>query len=97
MPTSSTVGYNYFTSKDGYLVWTTCITCGVTQISTLLMDGKTPTVNIASEGMVGKVTKALVRKDMLAHSTYKLWKSRPYHKEGYVRKVEAENAKDSKK
>ncbi|WP_423186533.1 hypothetical protein ACO1PK_15670 [Alishewanella sp. d11] len=96
VPTSSPVGYYYFTSKDGYLVWVTCITCGVTQVSTLLMDGFTPTVNIVSEGMVGKVTKALTREEMLSHPTYKSWVSRPFHKSDYVHNLVKENSRDSK-
>ncbi|SMF69618.1 hypothetical protein SAMN02745866_04359 [Alteromonadaceae bacterium Bs31] len=96
VPTSSPVGYYYFTSKDGYLVWVTCITCGVTQISTLLMDGFTPTVNIVSDGMVGKVTKALTRKEMLNHPTYKSWVSKPFHKSEYVHNLVKETSRDSK-
>jgi hypothetical protein len=96
VPTSSPVGYYYFTSKDGYLVWVTCITCGVTQVSTLLMDGFTPTVNIVSEGMVGKVTKALTREEMLNHPTYKSWVSRSFHKSQYVHNLVKENSSDSK-
>lgn len=96
VPTSSPVGYYYFTSKDGYLVWVTCITCGVTQISTLLNDGYTPTVNIVSEGMVGKVTKALTREEMLDHPTYKSWVSRSFHKSEYVHNLVKENSRDSK-
>jgi len=96
VPTSSPVGYYYFTSKDGYLVWATCISCGVTPVSTLLMDGFTPTVNIVSKGMVGKVTKALTKDEMLNHPTYKSWVSRPFHKEVYVRTLVSENGRDSK-
>jgi hypothetical protein len=96
VPTSSPVGYYYFTSKDGYLVWVTCITCGVTQVSTLLMDGHTPTVNIVSEGMVGKVTKALTREEMLNHPIYKSWVSRSFHKGEYVHNLVKENNRDSK-
>lgn len=96
VPTTSPVGYYYFASKDGYLVWTTCITCGVTQVSTLLMDGHTPTVNIGSDGMVGKVTKALTRKEMFNHPTYKSWVSRPFHKDKYVHNLVKENSRDSK-
>ena len=84
VPTSSPVGYYYFATNDGYLLWVTCITCGVTQVSTLLMDGFTPTVNIVSEGMKGKVTKALTRENMLNHPTYKSWVTRPFHKAEYV-------------
>lgn len=96
VPTNSPIGYYYFATDTGYVLWVTCITCGVTLISTLLFDGHTPTVNIASEGMVGNVTKALSRSDMLSHPTYKKWKKRPYHKEGYARQMEAKNAHDSK-
>jgi hypothetical protein len=96
VPTSSPVGYYYFTSKDGYLVWVTCITCGVTQVSTLLMDGFTPTVNIVSEGMIGKVPKALPKQEMLSHPTYKAWVARPFHKQEYVRQLVNENKHDSK-
>ena len=96
VPTSSPVGYYYFTSKDGYLVWVSCITCGVTQISTLLMDGYTPTVNIVSDGMVGKVPKALTREDMLNHPIFKSWVSKPFHKIEYVRNLVKENSRDSK-
>lgn len=96
VPTSSPVGYYYFTSKDGCLVWVTCITCGVTQISTLLMDGYTPTVNIVSDGMVGKVTKALTREEMLNHPTYKSWVSKPFHKSEYVHNLVKETSRDSK-
>ena len=96
VPTSSPVGYYYFASKDGYLVWVTCITCGITQVSTLLMDGFTPTVNIVSKGMVGKVTKALTRDEMLNHPTYKLWVSRPFHKSEYVHNLVKESSRDSK-
>lgn len=96
VPTESPVGYYYFASKDGYLVWVTCITCGVTPVSTLLMDGSTPTVNIVSEGMVGKVPKALTRKVMLNHPTYRSWVSREFHKEEYVRRLVEKNIRDSK-
>ncbi|MDD3145062.1 MAG: hypothetical protein PHV23_03030 [Candidatus Gracilibacteria bacterium] len=50
-PTNSPIWYNYFVTERGYLLWVTCITCGVTPISTLLYDGITPTINIASVGM----------------------------------------------
>lgn len=96
VPTSSPVGYYYFATDDGYVLWVTCITCGVTQISTLLMDGFTPTVNIVSEGMEGKVTKALTRENMLSHPTFKSWVSRQFHKSEYVRNLVNENSRDSK-
>lgn len=96
VPTSSPVGYFYFVTHDGYLLWVTCITCDVTQVSTLLLDGYTPTVNIVSKGMVGKVTKALTRDEMLNHPTYKAWKSKLYHKKEYVQKLVEENSRDSK-
>jgi hypothetical protein len=96
VPTSSPVGYYYFATNDGYLLLVTCITCGVTQVSTLLMDGFTPTVNIVSEGMQGKVTKALTREDMLNHPMYKSWVSRPFHKSEYVHNLVKEHGRDSK-
>ena len=96
VPTSSPVGYFYFITKDGYLIWVTCITCDVTLISTLLFDGYTPTVNIVSEGMKGKVTKALLREEMLAHPIFKEWKTRGYHKEEYVRSLVKEYESHSK-
>jgi hypothetical protein len=96
IPTSSPVGYYYFVSKDGYLVWATCITCGVTEISTLLMDGFTPTVNIVSKDMIGLVPKALVRGDMLDHQLYKNWVIKPFHKEVYIRELVTKNHRDSK-
>jgi hypothetical protein len=96
VPTSSPVGYHYFASKDGYLVWVTCTTCGVTPVSTLLMNGFTPTVNIVSKGMVGQVPKALLKKEMLEHPIYKEWVSKSFHKEKYVRNLVKENSSDSK-
>ena len=96
VPTSSPVGYYYFISKDGYLTWTTCITCGVSPVSTLLMDGFTPTVNIVSSGLAGKVTKALTRGKMLNHPAYKTWVSRPFHQSEYAHNLVKENSRDSK-
>ena len=97
VPTKNAIGYYYFVSADGYLIWVTCISCGVTGISTLLMDGITPTVNIVSEGMKGKVTKALTREEMVSHPTFKDWVSKPFQKEAYVRGIVQENIRDSKK
>ncbi len=97
IPTNSPVGYNYFVSEDGYLVWVTCKTCGITPISTLLMDGVTPTVNIVSEGMLKNVTKSLKRESMLNHPIYKKWKTQKFEKEDYVRLLEEGNFNDSKK
>ncbi|MCK0155452.1 hypothetical protein MWU49_17180 [Alcanivorax sp. S6407] len=96
IPVKSPVGYYYFATNDGYVLWVTCITCGVTQISTLLMDGFTPTVNVVSPSMTGKVTKALPRNEMLNHATYQSWISRPFNKEEYVRGIVESNIKDSK-
>ena len=96
VPTSSPIGYFYFYTADGYLIWTTCITCGVTLISTLLYDGYTPTVNIVSEGMKGKVTKALLRDEMISHPIFKDWVSGGFQKEEYVRSVVKQNESDSK-
>jgi len=61
------------------------------------MDGITPTVNIVSEGMKGKVAKALTRKEMLNHPIFKGWISSPFQKEAYVRGIVKENSRDSKK
>lgn len=96
-PTNSPVGYNYFFNKDGYLFWTTCISCGVTEISTLLYDGYTPTVNIVSEGMKGKVTKGFERAELLTHPTYKSWTSRQFRKEGYMRALVKSNEAATKR
>lgn len=96
IPTKSPVGYFYFVTPEGYLLWVTCQTCGVTKISTLLMDGHTPTVNIVSAGMKGKVTKALTRTEMLEHPIFKTWLSKPFNKEEYVRSIVDENSNDSK-
>jgi hypothetical protein len=60
------------------------------------MDGYTPTVNIVSKGMVGKVTKALTRDEMLNHPIYKSWVSRSFHKGEYVHNLVKENNRDSK-
>ncbi len=80
-PTAPTyaMSYNYFVTQDGYLLWVNCQSCGITEISTYTMDGKSMTVNIASEKMVPQVTKALSREDMLAHPTYKTWRSIKLH------------------
>lgn len=97
VPTKSVVGYNYFVTSSGYLLWGTCISCGVTQISTLLMDGFTPTVNIVSDGMKGKVIKAMTREEMIKHPIFLNWQARQFHKEGFVRSRESETIADSKK
>ncbi len=96
VPTKSPVGYFYFATPEGYLLWVTCQTCGVTEISTLLMDGHTPTVNIVSSGMKGQVTKALTRAEMLEHPIFQSWVSKRFHKEEYVRSIVDENSRDSK-
>lgn len=93
----SPVGYFYFATADGYVLWVTCISCGVTPISTLLMDGITPTVNIVSPSMKGKVTKALTREEMLNHAIYKAWISKSFKKENYVSDIVESNIRDSKK
>jgi len=95
-PDGSPIWYNYFVTNDGYLLWITCITCDVTLISTLLYDGYTPTVNIVSEGMKGKVSKALTRGEMLTHPIFVQWKERKYFKEGFVREREELHSGDSK-
>jgi hypothetical protein len=97
VPFKSSVGYNYFATEKGYLLWGICTTCGVTQITTLLMDGYTPTVNIVSEGMKGEVTKALSRNEMLNYPLFKEWQAKPFKKEGFVRARENETIADSKR
>jgi hypothetical protein len=96
VPTKSIVWYNYFATKNGYLFFVTCITCGVTEISTLLMNGFTPTVNIVSDGMAGKVTKALTRDDMLSHPLFKQWIFQKPYKGEHLMKLEMQYAHDSK-
>jgi len=98
-PTVSPVGYYYFSTPDGYLIWCICPTYGVSKISTLLMDGVTPTVNIVSKGMKGKVTKALLRQELIENPIFKEWRQRKLteNKESYVRQLIVENEKDSKK
>ncbi|MEZ5413388.1 MAG: hypothetical protein R3F03_03630 [Opitutaceae bacterium] len=96
VPTRSPIGYYYFFTNDGYLIWTTYFSGGVTPISTLLMDGYTPTVNIVSEGMKGKVTKGFTRDEMLNHPIFKKWKKEKFFKEGYVRQLEEKFANSTK-
>lgn len=96
VPTTSNNWYNYFVSSKWYLFWVPCITCGVTTISTLTMDGITPTVNIVSKWMLSEVPKSLTREEMLSHSVYKEWKSKDFYKEEYVRNLEKENINNSK-
>lgn len=88
------LAYNYFVEEDGYLFWVSCQSCGITEISTYTMDGKSATVNIASEKMVPKVTKALSREDMLAHPRYKIWRSIKLHDKKRARALEARAAKE---
>jgi len=97
IPTQSPVGYFYFVNAEGYALWTTCITCGTTKVSTLLLDGITPTVNIVSPSMKGKVTKALTRNEMLNHPIFQSWVNKPFNKEAYVRGIVRNNINDSKK
>lgn len=75
-PMDSAIGYFYFATPEGYLLWTPCLLCEITPISTYLMDGETVTLNIASEGMVDKVHKAQTREQMLNHPIYKRWLER---------------------
>ena len=96
VPTSSPTWYFYFATSKGYLMWVTCITCDVTMISTLLLDGYTPTVNIGSPEMAEWIPKALVRDELLSHPTFLEWKSRGFIKEGFVRERERLHFRDSK-
>lgn len=95
VPVRSPVGYRYFTTADGYLIWGTCNTCGITEITTLLTDGHTATVNIASERLAAQVPKALTRDAMLSHPLYLKWRARPLHKEQYVRSLVDKTLHDS--
>lgn len=96
IPTKSPIGYYYFFTNDGYLIWTTYFSGGVTPISTLLFDGYTPTVNIVSKGMKGQVTKGFTRNEMLNHPIFKEWKKEKFLKENYVRQLEEKLAHCSK-
>lgn len=96
VPTERPIGYYYFATRDGYVLWGTCLRCGVTPVTTLLMDGKTPTLNIVSKDMVEKVTKAKTRADMLADPDFRKLIDVPYNKEGYVRAIEQKHLHDSK-
>lgn len=87
--------YAYFPTREGYLMWVSCVSCGVTNISTMLMDGSVATVNIASPAMAPKVEKALTRDAMLAHPTFQRWMAVPYAKEGFVRARENAYLHDS--
>jgi hypothetical protein len=62
------------------------------------MDGFTPTVNIVSEGMKGKVTKALTRDEIIKHPIFKKWRRRKLskNKEIYIRKLVSDHHIDPK-
>lgn len=90
IPAASPIGYNYYYTGTGYLFWVTCITCGVTEISTLLMDGFTPTVNIASAKMKNQVPKALLRSEMISHPIFESWMAKDFLLEEHARSVVAE-------
>ncbi|MFT4562643.1 MAG: hypothetical protein ACI9BW_002389 [Gammaproteobacteria bacterium] len=96
IPTSSPIGYYYFVTGHGYVMWVTCISCGVTRISTLLFDGFTPTVNVVSKNMAGEITKALTRDEMISHPIFREWQARLIRKEEYVRNLVHQNIHDSK-
>ncbi len=96
VPDKSPVGYNYFITDTGYLFWVTCITCGVTKISTLLADGITPTVNIVSSDMKDKVTKLLTRKEIISNPIFMQWIQKKYIKESFAKKREYNNKDNSK-
>ena len=72
-----------------------CVTCGVTEISTLLMDGYTPSVNIASQGMKNQVPKSLLRSEMIVHPIFQRWTEVDFLLEDHVRSVVAETVRDS--
>lgn len=92
IPVQSPVGYNYYYTSTGYLFW---VTCGVTEISTLLMDGYTPSVNIASTGMKSQVPKSLLRSEMIAHPVFQDWTAKDFLLEDHARSVVAETISDS--
>lgn len=98
-PTQSPVGYYYFAAPEGYLLWSICPTFGVSLISTLLTDGFTPSINIASEGMKANVMKSLTRKEMMKNPIFKEWQTRKLNpgKEAYLRQLVTDNERDSKK
>ena len=96
VPTRSPIGYYYFFTADGYLLWVTCFDCGTTPISTLLFDGITPTVNIVSKGMKGQVTKAHTREEMLGHPIFQKWMKNELAKENYMRGLVEQHHSDSK-
>ena len=97
VPTTSPVGYHYFATRDGYVLWGTCMRCGITAVSTLLPDGYTPIVNITSPEMVSKVSKAKTRDEMLADPVFRQLADVPYYKEGFVRALERKYILDSKR
>lgn len=96
VPSGSPVWYNYFIAEKGYLFWVTCITCKISPISTLLMDGSTPTINIVSERMKGEIPKCLPRDVILSHPLFKELRKRKFKKEGFSREREKKKFKDSK-
>lgn len=73
VPSGFPLGYNYFVTSDGYLMWVPCKSCGDTAISGLLEDGSVAIVYIGSEAMVPKATKALTRTEMLSHPQFQAW------------------------
>jgi len=87
-PPGYAFAYNYFVEPNGYVFWVACQSCGITEISTYTMDGKSATVNITSEKMLPKVTKALTRGDMLAHPRYKIWRSIKLHDPARAEEIE---------
>jgi hypothetical protein len=96
VPNKHVLGYHYFVTDKGYLLWGICMTCGVTPITTLLMDGTTPTINIVSAGMKSEVPKSLTRVEILNNKIFKDLQNRPFSKEDFVRRRENETILDSK-
>ena len=95
-PFETFITYNYFVTEGGYIMWVPCLSCGVTKSSTLLLDGKTPTVNIASKSMVEAVFKAKTRSDMLKDPHFKVWTSYKMQDPEKMRSLEESLFKDSK-
>lgn len=98
VPTYDPIWYHYFTNDNGYLLYVTCISCGTTEVSTLLVTeiAHTPTVNIGSEAMAAKVTKALTRDKMMENPTFKSWMAREWIKEGFFRELEEKHKAETK-
>lgn len=95
-PVNGPIGYYYTVTHDGYVLRATCLRCAGTEISSLMANGQTPVINIASAGMVEAVPKAKTRDDMLQDPIFKRLADVAYQKESYVRALERKHVHDSK-